>query len=74
MMLRMRDRLPGLPWVFLINPLIIMAVLKLVALAMGPTAFGLAFTNGLMSESVFVWFTVYVFYAWSHKELFVTNW
>ena len=61
-------------WMLLNNPIIIMVVLKFVAVSMGTTAFGLAFTNGLMSESMFVWFAVYAGYAWTHKNIFVTNW
>ena len=40
------------------NMLIIFAVLKLIANLMSESAFKLGFTNGLMSESMVIWFAI----------------
>ena len=40
------------------NVLIIFAVLKLVAILIPESAFRLGFTNGLMSESMVLWFAI----------------
>lgn len=42
------------------NPLYILAVLKLVSYLMKSSPLKLAFTNGLMSESMFIFFLIYV--------------
>ncbi|MCD8161643.1 MAG: hypothetical protein LUE61_10885 [Clostridiales bacterium] len=46
------------------NPLIFYLALKLITLLMPDCAFRLAFTNGLMSESMVLWFGSIL--AWSH--------
>lgn len=43
-------------WMALRNPLIFYALLKLVTMLMPDSAFRLAFANGLMSESMALWF------------------
>ena len=43
-------------WMALSNPLAIYGVLKLLTLLMPDVPFRLAFTNGLMSESMALWF------------------
>lgn len=43
-------------WMALVNPLVFFALLKLTTLAMPDSPFRLAFTNGLMSESMALWF------------------
>ncbi|MFR0733479.1 MAG: hypothetical protein ACLSHU_04060 [Oscillospiraceae bacterium] len=40
------------------NPLIFYLLLKLITLLMPDCPFRLAFTNGLMSESMMIWFAV----------------
>lgn len=43
-------------WMALSNPIIFYLVLKALSLLMPVSAFRLAFTNGLMSEAMFLWF------------------
>lgn len=43
-------------WMTLSNPLVFYVLLKLLTLPMPDSAFRLAFTNGLMSESMLLWF------------------
>ena len=43
-------------WMALLNPLVFYGVLKLLTLLMPDAPFRLAFTNGLMSESMVLWF------------------
>lgn len=50
----------------LANPLIFYAALKLIALLMSEGAFRLAFTNGLMSESMIIWFGAML--VWSARQ------
>lgn len=50
----------------LINPLILYALLKLITLLMPESAFRLAFTNGLMSESMIIWFAAML--AWNARQ------
>lgn len=45
-------------WMAFTNILIIFAVLKIIATIMPESAFRLGFTNGLMSESMILWFTL----------------
>ena len=54
LLLRGRSVFPQ--WMVLSNPLIFYAVLKLLTLLMPDSPFRLAFTNGLMSESMALWF------------------
>ena len=48
-------------WMAFTNVLIIFAVLKGLSMLMPLSAFRLGFTNGLMSESMVIWFTVMLF-------------
>ena len=48
-------------WMAFTNVLIIFAVLKGLSILMPLNAFRLGFTNGLMSESMVIWFTVMLF-------------
>ncbi|MCR5511371.1 MAG: hypothetical protein K6F54_10535, partial [Lachnospiraceae bacterium] len=45
-------------WMAFTNVLIIFAVLKTIATIMPVSAFRLGFTNGLMSESMILWFVL----------------
>lgn len=45
-------------WMAFTNVLVIFAVLKGVSLLMPVSAFRLGFTNGLMSESMIIWFGI----------------
>ena len=47
-------------WMALNNPLLIYVVLKIVTMFMPDTPLRLAFTNGLMSESMLVFFLIYI--------------
>lgn len=59
----------GLPRrMVLSSPLIFYAVLKLLTLLMLEGAFRLAFTNGLMSESMMLWFGTILIWNGFHKE------
>ena len=60
-----RAKLPQ--WMALSNPLIFYVVLKLLTLFMPEGAFCLAFTNGLMSESMAVWFGTILTWNGFHK-------
>ena len=50
------------PWMALTHVLVIYAVLKGVSLLLPPSAFRLGFTNGLMSESMIIWFGIMLAY------------
>lgn len=50
------------------NTLIIYGVLKLVSLALPDSPFRLGFINGLMSESMFIWFGIMALYAASRSD------
>lgn len=50
------------------NPVIIFVGLKLITNLMPTSAFKLTFTNGLMSEAMFVWFIVYILFLIKHKK------
>lgn len=54
LLLRGRSIFPK--WMALSNPLVFYGVLKLLTLLMPDVPFRLAFTNGLMSESMVLWF------------------
>lgn len=45
------------------NPLVYYLLLKLVTMLMPDCAFRLAFTNGLMSESMLIWFAIMVLWS-----------
>ena len=64
LLLRQRSVFPR--WMVLSNPLIFYAVLKLLTLLMPDSPFRLAFTNGLMSESMVLWFGSVL--IWNNKE------
>lgn len=53
-------------WMALSNPLLFYVILKLVTALMPEGAFRLAFTNGLMSESMLFWFASMA--AWNGKQ------
>lgn len=53
-------------WMAMCSPLVFYAVLRLAAMRMPDSAFRLAFTNGLMSESMAVWFGVLL--AWTVRK------
>lgn len=55
LLLRGKSHFPR--WMAVSNPLIIYGILKAVTLFMPDSAFRLAFTNGLMSESMALWFS-----------------
>lgn len=50
------------------NPLIFYVLLKLLTMLMPDSAFRLAFTNGLMSESMFLWFGGMLLWDVTHQE------
>lgn len=54
LLLRDKSRFPR--WMALSNPLVFYVLLKLLTLLMPDSPFRLAFTNGLMSESMALWF------------------
>lgn len=54
LLVRKRSVLPG--WMALSNPLVFYIILKGAAMLMPESAFRLAFINGLMSESMVIWF------------------
>lgn len=51
-------------WMAFTNVLVIFAVLKGVSLLLPVSAFRLGFTNGLMSESMIVWFAIMMVWEW----------
>ncbi|MGN0386735.1 MAG: hypothetical protein ACI4EX_12740, partial [Lachnospiraceae bacterium] len=51
------------------NPLIFYGLLKLFTMFMPDNAFCLAFTNGLMSESMALWFASLLIWLYSQKKL-----
>lgn len=53
-------------WMAFTNVLVIFAVLKGLTLLMPASAFRIAFINGLMSESMAIWFAVML--AWEQRE------
>ena len=52
------------------NTLIIFGVLQLVKLALPDTPFRLGFSNGMMSESMFIWFGIML--VWTIKKEKIT--
>ena len=50
------------------NPLIFYVLLKLLTMFMPDSAFRLAFTNGLMSESMLLWFVSMLLWNLIHKN------
>ncbi|MDO4314199.1 MAG: hypothetical protein Q4C45_00365 [Oscillospiraceae bacterium] len=55
-------------WMALSNPLVYYGALKLAAVLMPGSAFRLAFTNGLMSESMAVWIGVMLLWTMRRKD------
>ena len=53
-------------WMALVSPIIFYLVLKGISLLMPTSPFRIAFTNGLMSEAMFLWFLSML--AWSHSR------
>ncbi len=56
--LQIRGRTVFPKWMAFTNVLVIFGILKAVSLAMPVSAFRLGFTNGLMSESMIIWFAI----------------
>ena len=56
--LQLRGKTDFPSWMAFINVLIIFALLKGLSLVMPVSAFRLSFTNGLMSESMILWFAI----------------
>lgn len=54
LLLRQKSSFPR--WMAVSNPLVFYGILKIITLLMPDSAFRLAFTNGLMSESMALWF------------------
>ncbi|MCM1488717.1 MAG: hypothetical protein NC203_10165 [Firmicutes bacterium] len=54
-------------WMAFTNILIIYGILQLIKMLMPDSPFRLGFTNGLMSESMFVWFGIML--VWSVRQL-----
>ena len=54
-------------WMAFTNVLVIFAILKGISLLMPVSAFRLGFTNGLMSESMIIWFGIML--AWEMKDV-----
>ena len=50
------------------NPLLIYVVLKLITMVVPDAPWRLAFTNGLMSESMLIWFLVFLIYTLKKKD------
>lgn len=55
-------------WMALSNPLLFYVLLKLLTMFMPDGAFRLAFTNGLMSESMLIWFGSMLLWNVCHKN------
>lgn len=55
-------------WMAASNPLVFYGILKAVTLLMPDGAFRLAFTNGLMSESMALWFGSMIIWLGRQKE------
>ena len=53
-------------WMVLVNPITLYLLLKGISLLMPVSAFRIAFTNGLMSEAMFLWFSSMM--LWSIRE------
>lgn len=66
LLLRGKSHLPR--WMAVSNPLIIYGILKAVTLVMPAGAFRLAFTNGLMSESMALWFSSMLLWLGRQKK------
>ncbi|MDE6591139.1 MAG: hypothetical protein K2K53_12525 [Oscillospiraceae bacterium] len=64
--LLLRKRSVFAKWMVLSNPLVFYGILKLLTLLMPDSSFRLAFTNGLMSESMVLWFGSML--IWNKKE------
>ena len=54
------------PWMALTHVLVIYAALKGFSLLLTLSAFRLGFTNGLMSESMIIWFGIMLAYKKQH--------
>ena len=57
-------------WMAFTNVLVIFALLKGISLLMPVSAFRLGFTNGLMSESMVIWFGIILFSAADIPEVY----
>ena len=66
LLLRGESYLPG--WIAVSNPLIFYGILKVFTLLMPEGAFRLAFTNGLMSEGMVLWFVSMLLWLGRRKE------
>ena len=65
LLLRGKSHLPK--WMAIFNPLVFYGILKMVALLMPEVAFRLAFTNGLMSEGMALWFGSFLLWLGRRK-------
>lgn len=65
LLLRGKSHLPK--WMAFSNPLVFYGILKAVTLLMPEVAFRLAFTNGLMSEGMALWFGSFLLWLGRRK-------
>ena len=66
LLLRRKSHFPR--WMSICNPLVFYGILKAITLLMPDDAFRLAFTNGLMSEGMALWFGSMLFWLGRRKE------
>ncbi len=66
--LQIRERTVFPKWMAFTNVLVIFGVLKAVSMALPVSAFRLGFTNGLMSESMIIWFAVMAVWEQNRKQ------
>lgn len=55
-------------WMAFTNILILYGIMYLIKMCLPDTPFKLGFTNGLMSESMFIWFAIMLVWLWKHKN------
>lgn len=70
--LQVADRTVFPKWMAFTNVLVIFGVLKCVSMLMPVSAFRLGFTNGLMSESMIIWFGIMLIWERGHSNEKVT--
>ena len=56
-------------WMCINNPLLIYVVLKAITMLLPDNAFRLAFTNGLMSEAMLIWFIFYIVFLPRYRKV-----
>lgn len=64
--LQVADKTVFPKWMAFTNVLVIFGVLKCVSMLMPESAFRLGFTNGLMSESMIIWFVIMLIWGRGH--------